>query len=240
MFDVALMLWLGVAAGGLTTVAGLGGGLLLLLGLTLLWDPVRALAVTTPALLIGNLHRGWVLRDRVDWAVARAFALGAVPGAALGGLAAVSVPPVAVNVLMLLVTALSLGRALGAFDLRAPARAMTPAGFVIGGLTGTAGGAGVLTGPLFLSAGLTGDAYAGTIAASGVAMHLGRVAGYGAGGLLTRELWLWSGSLAVALVAGNALGRRLRRFTDRLPEGALEHAVLVVCVVLAVTGLGRG
>ncbi len=234
-----LLFVLGLSAGVLTTVAGLGGGLLLLLGLSLLWDPITALAVTTPALLVGNLHRGWVFRDRVDWTVARSFALGAVPGAALGALAAVSVPPLAVNVLMLLVTALCLGRALGLFDLRAPARAIAPAGFVIGGLTGTAGGAGVLTGPLFLSAGLVGDAYAGTIAASGVAMHLGRIAGYGVGGLMTRDLWLWSGLLAAALVSGNALGSKLRRFTEKLPEGSVEHAVLVVCVLLAVTGLGR-
>lgn len=239
MTHAALLFFLGVAAGALTTLAGLGGGLVLLLGLSLLWDPISALAVTTPALLVGNLHRGWLLRDRIDWAVARAFALGALPGAALGALAAVSVPVAVVNALMLLVTLLSLARALGLLPLRAPTGAMAPAGFVIGGLTGSAGGAGVLTGPLFLSAGLAGDAYAGTIAASGVAMHLGRIAGYGASGLLTRELWQWAALLALAVVGGNAVGRRGRRLAQRLPAGLVEHAVLVACVALALAGFGR-
>lgn len=230
---------LGTLAGALTTVAGLGGGLVLLISLSLLVDPLWALAVTTPALLIGNLHRSWVFRDRVEWPLVRAFAIGAVPGAALGGLAAVAVPLGVVNALMLLITLLSLARALGKLELAAPRRAFGPAGFVIGGLTGSAGGAAVLTAPLFLSAGLVGETYSGTIAAAAVAMHLGRIAGYGAGGLLTRELWLWAALLSAAVVLGNAVGRRVRRFTERLPAGLIEHVTLVLCTLLAVAGMGR-
>lgn len=239
MLLIAEVLALGLAAGVVTTVAGLGGGLLLLLGLSLLWDPVTALAVTTPALLAGNLHRIWLYREWVAWPTVKAFALGAVPGGALGALAAVSVPQVFVSVLMLAVTALSLARAFGKLELAAPPRAITPAGFVIGGLTGSAGGAAVLTGPLFLSVGLVGEAYAGTIAASGVAMHAGRLAGYGAGGLLTREVAGRAALIALALVCGNLLGKRLRVLREKLPEATLEHVALVVCVVLAVLGVGR-
>lgn len=238
MFGVALFA-LGTLAGALTTVAGLGGGLLLLVSLSLWMNPLAALAVTTPALLIGNLHRSWVFRARVQWPIVRAFALGAVPGAALGSLAAAAVPLVVVNGLMLIVTLLSLARALGKLQLAPPRGAFTPAGFLIGGLTGSAGGAGVLVAPLFLSAGLVGETYSGTIAAAAVAMHLGRIAGYGAGGLLTRELWLWAALLAAAVVLGNAVGRRARRWTERLPEGLIEHVTLVICTLLAVAGVGR-
>ena len=230
---------LGMLAGALTTVAGLGGGLLLLISLSLVTDPLSALAMTTPALLIGNLHRSWVFRARVQWPIVRAFALGAVPGAALGSLAAVAVPLWMVNGLMLGITLLSLARAFGKLELTPPRGAFAPAGFVIGGLTGSAGGAAVLTAPLFLSAGLSGETYSGTIAAAAVAMHLGRIAGYGAGGLLTRDLWLFAALLSVAVVAGNGVGRRARRWTERLPAGAIEHATLVICALLAVAGVSR-
>jgi len=239
MASLVLFVALGLSAGVVTTVAGLGGGLLLLLGLSYLWDPLSALAVTTPALLVGNLHRGWVLRAHVRWPVVRAFAIGAVPGAVLGALTAVSVPVVVVDALLVAVTGLSVVHALAKLELRPPTKALAPAGFVIGGLAGSAGGAGMLTGPLFLSAGLAGETYAGTIAASGVAMHLGRMAGYGAGGLLTPVLLGWAGLLALAIVAGNGLGRRLRRYVARLPDGLVEHVVLVVCVILAVSGFGH-
>jgi hypothetical protein len=161
-----------------------------------------------------------------------------VPGALVGALGAVALPPRVLELLLVLVTAVSLARALGKLTLHPPPCAMTPAGLVIGGLAGGAGGAGVLTAPLFLSAGLVGEAYTGTIAVSGVAMHFGRLAGYGVGGLWTPALWKWSALLAVAVLAGNQLGRRLRPWAARLPEGLLEHAALVLSVVLTLIGLG--
>ena len=48
---------LGTIAGILTTLAGQGGGLFLLLAIAALVGPHEALAITAPALLLGNLHR---------------------------------------------------------------------------------------------------------------------------------------------------------------------------------------
>ena len=47
---------LGVLAGLITTVAGMGGGLVLMLGLATIFDPMVALAATGPGLLVGNMH----------------------------------------------------------------------------------------------------------------------------------------------------------------------------------------
>ena len=74
-----------MGAGLLTTVAGLGGGILMLLAVSLATDPKVALVATAPALLAGNLHRAFLFRGDVDRRVARAFALGAFPGSVLGG-----------------------------------------------------------------------------------------------------------------------------------------------------------
>ena len=106
------------------------------------------------------------------------------------------------------------------------------------GLTATAGGAGVLTGPLFMGAGLTGATYVGTIALGAVALHLGRVLGYGAGGLFAAELIAPMAILAVGLIGGNFAGKGLRRhITDKL-ESRVEIGALVVCTTFAVVGLG--
>jgi uncharacterized protein len=239
---MAAAIWLGllgIGAGVLTTVAGIGGGLVLVLVLGLVWDPVTALACTAPALLLGNLHRMLLYRRSVNWGVARAFAAGALPGAVGGALLMVAVPRLLIEVTLLVLTVTSLGIALAKLTLRPPNVAMTPAGFFIGGLTGTSGGAGMLVAPLFLSSGLAGDSYVGTSAMSGVVLHLGRIAGYGADGLFDLRRVGFAAAIGVGLISGNFLGRRLRALTARLPPSSVEHAALVVMVLLALAGIGR-
>lgn len=234
---VALLLPLGVLAGALTTVAGLGGGMLLLLALSLVAGPAEALAITAPALLAGNLHRLVVHRREVDRRVAGAFALGALPGSIAGGALAVAMPPGALQMLLIAATALAVARALGLISFRPPAAALTPAGFGIGAAGATSGGAGLLVSPLLLSAGLTGTAYIATGAAAGVTMHLGRLVAYGAGGLVTRGSLLSSAALAAAILSGNLLGERARRRLDAERSRRIEVGVLVGCVALAVAGI---
>ncbi len=208
MLFLSLLFGLGVAAGALTTVAGMGGGLLLLLSMGVASDVLTALAASSPALLIGNLHRSFLYRNSVDWGIVRAFVLGAVPGALLGALVAVAVPGWAVNLLLLGMTLFTLARARGLARVAPPRGAMLPAGFVIGGLTGSAGGAAVLTAPLFLSSGLVGDAYVGTLSVSAVGMHAGRIGGYLLGGLFESTR---------ARLRSAVYGRRARRKLRRSP-----------------------
>src|SRR5688572_16431765 len=121
---IGLVALLGVLAGVLTTVAGMGGGLFLQLSLSMIWGPTVALATSSIALLVGNLHRTALYRKSVNWPIAKRFALGAAPGAVLGALLVVAVPPWAVNVLMLGMTLLTILRALGKIQITPPASAM--------------------------------------------------------------------------------------------------------------------
>jgi uncharacterized protein len=237
MDAIALLVTLGIVAGALTTIAGNGGGLLLLLGLALIWDPARALACTAPALLIGNLHRLWLFRDALDRARLRMFALGALPGSIAGALLAVAIDSRAIHALLAASTGLALLRALLRFEWRLPIPALAPAGAVIGGLMGTSGGSGLLVAPLLLSSGLYGAAYVATTAGCAVTMHAGRIAGYAAGGLFSLELVALSAIATLAIVSGNLLGVRLRRSLECLPESAPEHAVLALCALLALLGV---
>lgn len=224
---------LGVCAGVLTTLAGQGGGLFLLLTCSLLVGPRAALAITAPALLLGNLHRAVLFRRSLDRAIALRVAGGAVPASFAGGLLAGALPEWVIHVLMVVLTALTIARAVRWLAFDVPRWALGPAGFLIGGMTGTAGGAGVLFAPVLLSTGLRGAAYVATLSTVAVATHVGRVVAYAANGLFTRELLVPIAVVAVAIAAGNLLGGLLRaRLSDRATT-RLEYGVLVLCVGVA-------
>lgn len=234
---MSLLVGLGVLAGGLTTIAGLGGGVLLVLALSLAGSPAEALAISSPALLVGNLHRFAVGRAEVDAGVVRALGLGALPGSALGGLLAVAVPTVVLEALLVLSTVFALARAFGYLSFKPGAGALVPAGFGIGVATATTGGGALLLAPLLLATGLTGARYVATAAGVAVSIHVGRLLGYGVGGLITRETLVAAAVLAVAIVGGNAVGQRLRGRIDARTGARLELGVLLVCVALALAGL---
>lgn len=235
--DIALLLLLGTLAGWLNTTAGLGGGVMLVLALSLVLGPVEALALSSPALLLGNLHRLALHRQDIDLRIALPFALGAFPGSLLGGLLAVAIPPALLQALLVLTTLLALARALGLWLPRPTRAALVPAGFALGVAAATTGSAGLAVGALLHSSGLTGARYVATIAAAALAMHLGRLIGYGAGGLLGHQSLLPSAILAAAILAGNALGGPSRRRMTPTACTRLELGVLLGCVALALAGL---
>lgn len=234
-----LLIILGIIAGMLTTLSGFGGGLFLLVSVSLLWDPLTALAVTAAALLAGSLQRLYLFRSHVCWQVAGLFVVGVVPGCLAGAWLAVSVPAVALRALILIMALLGAVHALAQWAWRLPARALVPSGAAIGVISASAGGVGPLVGPLFLSTGLQGNAYIATISAAAVAINGGRLIGYGAGGMVgTGTVWM-AAVLALGLMAGNWLGRTCR---DRMGEDLLRRVEVLapfVCAVLALVGLGR-
>jgi hypothetical protein len=144
-----------------------------------------------------------------------------------------------VTTLLVAVTVVALLRAWGAIKLRLRARSLAVAGAGVGALAATSGGAGLLIGPIVLSTGLTGAAYVGTVAACAVAMHLGRILGYGAGGLLTVELLPSIAALLGGLLLGNVIGRRARAYIPKNAESRIEIGALLVSTVMAVIGLAR-
>jgi uncharacterized membrane protein YfcA len=230
---------LGVVAGVLTTVAGMGGGMLLVAVLVALRGPHVALALTTPALFVANGHRAWLFRKVLAYRIAGSFALGAVPAAALVGYFVPTLPGWVLAAILVFASILTLARSAGLVDLR-PQRAMiTAAGAGIGALAATAGGAGALTSPLFLAAGLTGTAYVGTVALAAVALHAGRLVGYGSGGMLSAELVPAMLVLLAGLLSGNLIGKRLRSSIDAQLEKRVEVGALLVCTGLAIVGVGR-
>jgi hypothetical protein len=94
----------------------------------------------------------------------------------------------------------------------------------------------MLIAPLVLSTGLSGSAYVATVAVCAIAMHVGRVIGYGSVGLLVAEQLPIVATLLGGLVLGNLLGRRLR---GRLSAGVEKRVELVALVVANIAALAN-
>jgi uncharacterized protein len=134
-------------------------------------------------------------------------------------------------------TALAMAKAVGWIRFSVPRAALAPAGFGIGAMTGTAGGAGVLLAPVLLSSGLSGATYVGTSSVVAVVTHLGRVAAYGSVGLFANggaRIAAGAAALALAIFAGNSLAERVRPHISARAAVRIEYATLLVCVALSV------
>ncbi len=233
-------MWLvaiGIGAGALTTLVGLGGGALLVAGLAAAWhDPVRALAVTSPALLAGNLHRAWWFRAELDLGAVRGFAVAGFAGAAVGGALALAVPPAMVTGALVASGLLVVLRESGRVPVSVPARWLPAAGLGIG--VASTAGAGLLAGPVLLATGLRGGAYVGAVAVAAASMHLGRLLTLSAGGGTDAATWRDAALLAGCIPLGNVLGARLRGAVPDGWRGRLEVAGALSVLGAALAGVG--
>lgn len=236
---MAFLALLGCLAGILTTLVGMGGGVFLVAALTFVVGPHAALALSSPSLLLSNAHRAFLLRSHVKPRVVFAVAIGAVPGSVVGGLVLSSLPSVAVTAVLGAMTVALGARALGWLRFSPSPRYVTLAGGLVGALSATSAGAGMLLGPVLISVGLSGAELVANLAVCAVTMHVGRTLGYLATGLLRPDTWPSVLALLAGLLAGNLLGHRARRWIPRGLEPKIEMGALVSTTALAVLGLTR-
>ncbi len=116
-------------------------------------------------------------------------------------------------------------------------KSLVAAGSGIGALAATSGGAGFLVAPVVMSTGLRGLPFVATVSCRAVALHLGRVAGYGISGLLVPGLLPMIGALLVGLLAGNLVAARYRRHMPPKLEGRIEVGALIATALLALAGV---
>lgn len=224
---------LGVAAGGLSTAAGFGGGIILTLGLGLVVGPVQALTIAAPALLLGHLHRAASMRRAVDWKTAGQFSLGAIPGAVLGGIALVTMPPAAVWWILGGAALFAVAESVGWVPARFGRRAVVPGGGAVGFLASSAGVGGILLPPVLLGADLRGPTFVATAAVGAIAVQLARVGAYASAGILrSDEVWLAAG-VAGGIFVGNIFGRRLLRLMTPYRQRRLAHLTLAATILVA-------
>ena len=238
--DVAWTLPLAVAAGVLTTLAGIGGGMTLVIVLSAVRDPQLALSLTAPALLVGNLHRLYMLRRDLALGVLGHVLVGVIPGTLLGGALALYLDPRILQWSLVAVAGFAGARELGLVRVTPHPRALIPVVGLGGALTATTGGGGLLIAPSLLVIGLRDAAFVATSAAIASSMHITRLAVYGVGGWLSGQSLAWAVVVALGIVAGNLVGRALRRRLAGRGLMPLTYAVLVVMIALSLYSAATG
>ena len=241
MPDPVIFLVTSMAAGALaflSSVAGFGGGVLLLPVLVALFGVQVAVPVLTLAQLSSNASRTWLNRREIRAGLVWRFVVGAAPFVALGAALLTSAPLAPLKRLLgIFLIALVVWRRVRPASKRRPCdRTFFAVGAASGLGSALLGSVGPLTAPFFLAYGLVRGAYIGTEAASALALHLTKVAAYGAGDLLSLRVLALGAALTPATLAGAWLGKRA---TDQLSPAVfvrlVEAGLLVAGVLLLVT-----
>ena len=246
-FVVLLGLLLGgVVAGGLTTVAGLGGGILLIAGLSVFMAPATVIAMTAPALFVGNASRVALLRREVDWNLVARFGMTAAPAALIASYLAVKAPAGVLKVgialfLLVFVAQEHLKRGpVTVTRIEGPGRTAlaATAGAISGTVSGLTGGAGFIAAPFFLRLGLGPRELVATSAACMALVHLLKGVGFSLNLSLTPALIPAAVVLTVGVVAGNSVGSRLlERLSERRFRQILLGALILAAFQLLVSEL---
>jgi hypothetical protein len=211
--DILLVLAMGLLAGSLSGVIGFGSSLMLMPVLAIVFGPVQAVPIMAIAAVMANLSRILAWWREVDWRACTAYALTAVPGAALGARTLLALPTGAIEV------------ALGVFFiLMIPARRwfarraftlglwhLAAIGAPIGFLTGIVVSTGPITVPVFLSYGLVKGAFLATEAAGSLAVYAGKVLVFRRFGALPAGIIVEGLITGASLMAGAFIAKRLVR-----------------------------
>ena len=233
-----VVLALGIIAGLTTTVAGVGGGLVLTLALSPLIGPHAALAVAAVPLVIGNAHRVVLFRRYVDRGVVTRIGLGIVPGVIVGTWLVGALSPAALQLLLIATVALAVLRELSSkwLDKLGGHHLLVPGGAALGFTSAAAGAGGLIAGPLLLAANLRGPQLVAAAATIGVIVNTTRVTTYAATGLLDPTHLPTGAILTLALILGNTLGHRLRPHLGPRTLHASTWLVIVLASGLALAG----
>ncbi|MEL6892855.1 MAG: sulfite exporter TauE/SafE family protein [Actinomycetota bacterium] len=217
----------------LSAVAGLGGGVILLIAIAQFVAPTTAIPIQGAIQLASNSSRAWFLRDDVAWPPVGWSSLLLLPASLLGVAVATSLPEDAIRVVL---AAFVLVLAWRPTILRwRGGRSLPPPALVgVGGLSGfvntTVGASGPVTSPFFRAVTATHVAFVATAAVTQVLAHTAKLIAF------TAEGWRIGDHLGVIAigVAGVVVGSRIgTHLVGRMPERTLATLFQVVLTALA-------
>lgn len=234
MATYALVLAVGLAAGLVSGIVGTGATIILLPVLSLAFGPKAAIPIMAIVALMSNFAKITAWWREIDWRACGAYALGGIPGAALGARTMLSLPPQLVDI------------ALGSFFLlMIPGRrwlaarrysvglpVLAAAGLFIGFLTGIVVSTGPITVPLFTAYGITKGAFIATEAAASLAVYVSKAATFRAFGALPADI------LLKGLITGSSVmaGTYAAKFAvERLSLATFQRLLDGVMLVSGVT-----
>lgn len=226
------MLAFGLLAGLVSGVVGTGATVILLPVLSITFGPKAAIPIMAIVALMSNFAKITSWWRTIDWRATAAYAVGGIPGAALGARTMLSLPPRLIDM------------ALGAFFLvMIPGRRWLAArkyevglpllaigGLVIGFLTGIVVSTGPITVPLFSAYGLVKGAFIATEAASSLAMYISKAIVFRSFGALPTEMILKGLITGSSVMAGTYISKLL------LERISVVHFQRLLDIVMAISG----
>jgi uncharacterized membrane protein YfcA len=208
--DYALILIVGLVAGTLGGIVGFGSSIMLMPVLVLTFGPREAVPIMAIGAVMANLSRVLAWWREIDWRAAAAYAVTAVPGAALGARTLLVLPPRIIEVALGLffIAMVPVGRVLAARQWRLRRVHLALVGFFVGFLTGIVVSTGPITVPVFLAYGLTRGAFIATEAAGSLAVYLAKAAVFRGFGALPLDIFAKGLIVGSSLMAGAFIARR--------------------------------
>ena len=220
----------------LSAIIGMGGGILLLATLFCFLPHGQAIPVHAVVQLASNSTRILAYLGNVDRATLLRFTLGVLPGSALGlvllwrfGKAEASQPYLKMVVGIYILVAPFIPKGWGSHEEHDHRRGFTVLGLIAGALALTVGAVGPLIGPIFARRGFVKERLIATKAACQMVTHLIKIpAFFMLGTFASGELWAYALPMAVVVIPGTLLGRRLIKFVSPSAFRVMYRGALVV------------
>ena len=209
MLSYALVLAVGLVAGLVSGIVGTGATIILLPVLSLAFGPKAAIPIMAVVALMSNFAKITSWWREIDWRATAAYALGGIPGAALGARTMLSLPAQWVDIALgsFFLIMIPGRRWLAARSYKISLWLMVPAGVVIGFLTGIVVSTGPITVPLFTAYGLMKGAFIATEAAASLAVYVSKATIFRSFGALPTDIVLKGLITGSSVMAGTYVAR---------------------------------
>tara|TARA_B100000678_G_scaffold281357_1_gene279088 strand:- start:184 stop:894 length:711 start_codon:yes stop_codon:yes gene_type:complete len=223
----------------IASVAGFGGGLILMPMLVWMLGPREAIPIITLVQVVGAVSRVGLNWKEISWPVLKWSALGSIPISALASYLFVVTPaPIFTRLLGLLLLVLVAQR----HTQWGRGRSIKLRSFVlVGGANGLASGylgtPGPLAAPFHLAYGLTGAAFVGTTAAGVLLTQLPKIPVFASNALLGTQVLYIAAAMGVMAFAGSVVGKRISgKVSDRWFLIGVETLLVLSGIALIVQG----
>ena len=233
LLSYALVLTIGMVAGLVSGIVGTGATIILLPVLAIVFGPKAAIPIMAIVALMSNFAKITSWWREIDWRATAAYAVGGIPGAALGARTMLSLPPrlidIALGCFFLIMIPGRRWLASRNYQIGLPLLAL--GGLAIGFLTGIVVSTGPITVPLFSAYGLVKGAFIATEAASSLAMYISKAITFRSFGALPTDMILKGLITGSSVMAGTYLAKLL------LERISVAHFQRLLDVVMLISGI---
>jgi uncharacterized membrane protein YfcA len=209
MLTYALVLIVGYVAGTVSGIVGTGATIILLPALVFAFGPRQAIPIMAIVALMSNFAKITSWWREIDWRAVGAYALGGVPGAALGARTMLALPPAVIDVALgvFFLVMIPGRRWIANSNLKFGPWGLVFAGAAIGFLTGIVVSTGPISVPIFTAYGLVKGAFIATEAAGSLALYIAKATTFRSLGALPLDIVLRGLICGSSVMAGTYTAR---------------------------------